>query len=172
MITQLALGTRVAKDAMFRTLDRRTRKPVYGAFRSSVPSPQSAISVLAFRVPSASAGCPWRLRISDWGRVTYFPDPSFRLPLPRVPSGCGIPSCTLTPALSPIGGISANFGTKSVVAVRVEPVETRIPVRPSTSSGRTAIEMDAMLAHMPIGGEGRVGGTKGVASFHYICKGQ
>jgi len=46
------------------------------------------------------------------------------------------------------GPISANFGTKSVVAVRVEPVETRIPVRPSTSSGRTAIEMDAMLAHM------------------------
>jgi len=28
---------KVAKGAMFRTLDRRTRKPVYGAFRSSVP---------------------------------------------------------------------------------------------------------------------------------------
>jgi hypothetical protein len=30
---------KVAKGAMFRTLDRRTRKPVYGAFRSSVPPP-------------------------------------------------------------------------------------------------------------------------------------
>jgi len=30
---------KVAKGAMFRTLDRRTRKPVYGAFRSSVPLP-------------------------------------------------------------------------------------------------------------------------------------
>jgi hypothetical protein len=31
---------KVAKDAMFRTLDRRTQKPVYGAFRSSAPFPQ------------------------------------------------------------------------------------------------------------------------------------
>jgi len=48
------------KDTGFRTLHRRTRKPILGAFRSFVRVPPGRPIPLAFLAP-------WRERFSDWG---------------------------------------------------------------------------------------------------------
>ncbi len=58
---------KLAKGMRFLSLQRRTRNRAHGELRVCVPLPNWPALALAFRVPSASAGCPWRLIFLDQG---------------------------------------------------------------------------------------------------------
>jgi len=62
---------KVAKGAMFRTLDRRTRKPVYGAFRSSVPLPP--LSHFGLGVPGTQRQRWVSLAVENFGLGLFAP---------------------------------------------------------------------------------------------------